>query len=146
IVRRWTAYNNCTQQHITHSQAIKLTDIQPPVLACPSDMTIGTDFWYCYANISVQKPVATDACSEITTYSLTSTGGVIVAFGDNYVINELGLGTHTITWTVYDECDNSASCSFQVTVVDNVPPVATCDAHTIVTLTNDGPQGVTLIP
>src|SRR5690606_24167477 len=22
IVRRWTAYNNCTQQHITHSQAI----------------------------------------------------------------------------------------------------------------------------
>jgi hypothetical protein len=30
-------------------------------------------------------------------------------------------------------------------VVDDVVPVANCDAHTVVALTNDGPFGITLV-
>src|SRR5690606_32194044 len=64
IIRRWTVYNGCTQQHIRSSQAIKLTDIVPPVITCPADMSVGTDFWYCYANVSVPRPPVSDACSD----------------------------------------------------------------------------------
>jgi hypothetical protein len=61
-------------------------------LTCPADFEVGTDFWYCYANVSVPKPGAVDECSEIASYSLTSTSGIVVSFGNNYVINGLELG------------------------------------------------------
>jgi len=146
ILRTWTLIDWCTLELLEGEQVIKLTDDQPPVLTCPQDFEVGTDFWYCYANVSVPKPEAYDVCSEIATYTLTSSGGTIVAFGDNYVINGLELGTYTLTWTVTDECGNSSSCSFQITVKDDVVPVANCDLHTIVSLTNDGPSGITLVP
>ncbi len=146
IVRTWTVLNWCTVELVEAVQVIKLTDNVGPELTCPADYEVGTDFWYCYANVSVPKPIAFDECSEIASYSLTSTDGTVVSFGNNFVINGLQLGTHTVTWTVYDECGNSSSCSFHITVVDDVVPVANCDLHTIVSLTNDGPSGITLVP
>jgi hypothetical protein len=62
------------------------------------------------------------------------------------VINQLPLGDHTVTWHVTDECGNHSSCSFTISVVDDVVPVANCDEHTVVALTNDGPYGITLVP
>ncbi len=146
IVRTWTVLDWCAVEIVEAVQVIKLVDNVGPELTCPADYEVGTDFWYCYANVSVPKPGAVDECSEIASYSLTSTSGIVVSFGNNYVINGLELGTHTLTWTVSDECGNSSTCSFQITVVDDVVPVANCDQHTIVSLTNDGPSGITLVP
>ncbi|HJW31353.1 MAG TPA: proprotein convertase P-domain-containing protein [Saprospiraceae bacterium] len=146
IARHWTILDWCTQQVSKGIQVIKLGDTKPPVLQCPADFTVGTDFWYCYANVSVPKPSATDACSDIVSYELSSADGYVVAFGNNYVVDQLSLGTHTLTWIVTDECGNSSTCSFHITVADDVPPVANCDLHTIVSLTNDGPKGITLVP
>ncbi len=146
IIRKWTAYDGCSGEHLVYSQIIKLTDQEPPVLTCPDDMQIGIDFWFCYANVSVPKPQVSDVCSEVVQYKLTSSGGTVISFGNNYVINELVLGTHIVTWTVIDECGNSATCNFTITVVDDVPPAVSCDLHTIVSLTMDGPQGITLVP
>ncbi|MGB4847756.1 MAG: HYR domain-containing protein, partial [Saprospiraceae bacterium] len=146
IVRTWTILDWCTQTTKECVQVIKLADDQAPIISCPSNLTVGTDFWYCYANVSVPKPTVTDACGSAWTLSLTSTGGHIVNFGNNYVLNQLPLGTVTVTWTATDECGNHSSCSFTITVVDDVVPVANCDAHTVVALTNDGPFGITLVP
>jgi len=146
IARHWSILDWCTVQTRQFIQVIKLSDTQPPVLTCPNDFEVGTDFWYCYANVSVPKPGVTDNCSEIANYYLTSSDGTVVSFGNNFVINGLGLGTHTVTWRVTDECGNSSTCSFHITVVDDVVPVANCDQHTVIALTNDGPQGITLIP
>ncbi len=146
IQRTWTILDWCTQQLVECVQIIKLTDTEGPVLTCPYDMTVGTDFWYCYANFSVPKPQAVDNCSEIESYQLIASAGTVVSFGNNFVVNNLPLGTHILQWIVSDECGNSSSCSFKVTVEDNVAPVANCDAHTIVSLTNDGPSGITLVP
>jgi hypothetical protein len=44
-----------------------------------------------------------------------------------------------------DECHNSSTCSFTITV-DLVPPVVSCHGHTIISLTSDRPNGVTLVP
>lgn len=146
IVRTWTILDWCTQTTLECIQVLKFSDDEAPILTCPDDFEVGTDFWYCYANVSVPKPVVFDACSSAYTLSLTSTTGFVVNFGNNFVINQMPLGTAVVTWHVVDECGNSSSCSFEITVVDDVVPVANCDEHTIVALTNDGPFGVTLVP
>jgi hypothetical protein len=146
IQRTWTILDWCTTQLVECVQIIKLTDTEGPELTCPDDITVGTDFWYCYSNVSVPKPQAEDACSEIESFQLIASAGTVVSFGSNYVVNNLPIGTHIMTWIVSDECGNSNSCSFKITVVDDVVPVANCDAHTIVSLTNDGPGGITLVP
>ena len=146
IVRTWTVLDWCTQTTVECVQVIKLSDDEAPELTCPNDFEVGTDFWYCYANVSVPKPSVFDACGSSYTLSLTSSAGHVVNFGNNYVINQLPLGDHLVTWHVVDECGNSNSCSFYISVVDDVVPVANCDEHTIVSLTNDGPYGITLVP
>ncbi|HJW31282.1 MAG TPA: HYR domain-containing protein, partial [Saprospiraceae bacterium] len=146
IQRTWTVLDWCTQQLVEGIQIIKLSDTEGPVLTCPADVTVGTDFWYCYSNFSVPKPLATDNCSEIESYELWASAGTVVAFGNNFVVNNLPVGTHILRWTVSDECGNSSTCSFKVTVQDDVVPVANCDQHTVVSLTNDGPSGITLVP
>ncbi|MEO5905752.1 MAG: hypothetical protein ABIQ11_03445, partial [Saprospiraceae bacterium] len=79
-------------------------------------------------------------------FDLFVSSGIIVQYGNNFVVNGLLVGTHTAIWTVTDLCGNSSTCSFTITVEDDVVPVANCDQHTIVSLTNDGPYGVTLVP
>jgi hypothetical protein len=146
ILRTWTVLDWCTQQLTEGKQIIKLSDTEGPTLVCHDDITVGTDFWYCYASVSVPKPIAYDNCSDVVTYSLESADGTVVVYGNNYVIQGLETGTHYVTWTVTDLCGNSSTCSLTITVVDNVVPVANCDAHTVVGLTNDGPLGITLVP
>jgi hypothetical protein len=146
LVRTWTILDWCTQETFECVQVLKFTDDEAPVLDCPSDITVGTDFWYCTASVSVPEPDVFDECGSSFTLTLTASGGHVVNFGNHFVINQLPLGTVTVTWTATDECGNSASCSFTVTVVDDVVPVANCDEHTIVALSNDGPFGVTLVP
>ena len=146
IIRTWTILDWCTQQTVECVQVIKITDDEAPVITCPDNITVGTDFWYCFANVSVPRPDVFDECGSSWTLSMTASSGLVVNFGNNYVINELGLGTHTVTWTATDECGNVSTCTFTITVVDDVVPVANCDEHTIVALTNDGPFGITLVP
>ncbi len=146
IVRTWTVLDWCTQTTAECIQVIKLSDNQAPVLTCPANLKVGTDFWYCYANVSVPKPGVVDICGSAYTLSLTSSAGVVVNSGNNYFINNLPVGVHTVTWRATDECGNKSSCSFTIEVEDDVVPVANCDSHTTVSLTNDGPYGITLVP
>ncbi|MEO6132136.1 MAG: T9SS type A sorting domain-containing protein [Saprospiraceae bacterium] len=146
ILRKWLVLDWCTLELVEGSQIIKLIDNQGPILTCPPNLTVGTQFWYCYANVSVPKPQAHDVCSDVIDFNLSVNGGSIVQFGNNFVINGLLIGTYTAIWIVSDGCGNSSTCSFTITVVDDVAPVANCDQHTIVALTNDGPAGLTLVP
>ncbi|MGB4846939.1 MAG: hypothetical protein WBP41_03425, partial [Saprospiraceae bacterium] len=146
ILRSWLVLDWCTLELVEASQIIKLVDNEGPILTCPSNITVGTEFWYCYANVSVPKPQAYDVCSDVVDFSLSVNGGTITQFGNNFVINGLLIGTYTAVWIVSDGCGNSSTCSFHITVVDDVAPVANCDAHTILSLTNDGPAGLTLVP
>ncbi|KXK38750.1 MAG: T9SS type A sorting domain-containing protein [Saprospiraceae bacterium] len=56
----------------------------------------------------------------------------------NYVIQGLPLGRTFLEYTIKDACGNETRCTTEVQVVDNTPPVAVCDEHTVVTLSNNG--------
>jgi len=59
---------------------------------------------------------STDNCT-ITNYSLSRT---------NFSCADIPNNTHTVTLTVTDQSGNSSQCNSTVTVVDTVPPNATC--------------------
>lgn len=146
IMRTWRVFDWCVPAVEEFIQFIILEDRQGPELICPADLTVNTSVWFCYASPIIPKPLAADACSDIKTYQLYSPEGEVQILGNLFRVNELPVGTHTLVWTVTDECHNSSTCSFNVTVVDNVPPVMACKEHLVVSLTNDRPDGITFIP
>jgi len=53
----------------------------------------------------------------------------------------LPLGAHLVTYTITDDCGNTSSCTFRLTVDDGTPPVSACDEFTQVGLGGDGLRG-----
>ena len=148
IQRDWTVLDWCTQEIVFGTQLIKLTDNEAPILDCPDDITISADPWFCLGLVNIDEPDVFDACGTATTMTPSASSGDLVPFGSFWRIENLDLGTHTITWTVEDACGNSSTCSYDITVIDDIPPVPLCDEHTIVSLTEDIDleQGLTKIP
>ena len=146
IIRTWNIMDWCAGRSTQTIQTITLSDNLGPVITCTPDMQVGTNVWFCYANVLVPKPQVTDECSPIQSYTLTCPTGTVVVNGNSYAIQNLPVGTHTATWKVTDECGNKSSCSFKIKVIDNVPPVVTCHLHTVVSLTNERSNGITLAP
>ena len=89
--------------------------------ACPSDMTVytGVNAVSCRAAVNWTPPVAMDNCSSVTTTSNFIPGA------------NFSVGTTTVTYTFKDAVNNSTTCSFNVTVIDNAPPVAKCKPFTL---------------
>ena len=136
IIRTWTVLDWCTQEVEECVQVIKLP-AAGPVLNCPDNITVGSDPWFCLADVNLPHPGVYEPCGgSAYTLSVESTQGEIVSFGSYYRVDNLPLGETRITWTAEDECGNSSTCHYTITVEDDVPPVALCDEHTIVSLTH----------
>ncbi|MFN5619901.1 MAG: hypothetical protein ACK478_01235, partial [Flavobacteriales bacterium] len=113
IERRWAAIDNCGNAAY-HTQIITVDDNTAPVFSnCPANVTV-----QCAADapamVDPSTLVATDNCDGPLTVSLFSsdTTGTIPC---NYTI--------TYTYEASDVCDNRTSCSYSVTVHDDVAPV-----------------------
>ncbi len=140
ILREWTVIDWCSGDTRTETQIIKVEDSRAPLLTCPEDMTVSTNYYDCLATVSLPDPLQlSDVCSSAT-YSVTSvTGGTLVQVGSAYQIHDLPLGgPYFITYEANDGCGNTAECTMQVTVEDQVPPLAICDQFTNVGLGDDG--------
>ncbi|WP_304199868.1 HYR domain-containing protein [Flavobacterium alvei] len=108
----------------TCTQTVTVTDATPPTIACPSNISTTTAVGVCTRLVNVPSPTIADNCSVaslswIMSGATTATG--INAIG-NYTFN---LGITTVQYTVTDSANNTANCSFTVTVNDNQPPVFT---------------------
>ncbi len=145
IVRTWKVTDWCVSRHIERVQMIHLGDHIGPVLTCPPNLTVSTGLLGCTANVIVNKPGAIDACSEIMSYQLTSIGGIIEPQGNTYILKDLPIGVSTATWKVTDECFNNSTCSFTITVVEDIPPTVSCHLHTVVGLTSYDQNGLTIV-
>ncbi len=95
-------------------EVIPVDDIAPTI-ACPADITVNTDFGVCGATVTYGTPVGEDNCTAITTLTAGLISGGLFP-----------VGTTTNIYEVLDGVGLSATCSFNVTVIDNENPVLTC--------------------
>ena len=101
----WTA-TDASNNSSSASQTVTVNDTENPVISCPTDIVLEAT---CPlgANAVYTTPVGTDNCPGATT---TRTAGL--ASGSTFPI-----GTTTVTHRVTDASGNTASCSFNVTVL-----------------------------
>ena len=107
----------------TCSQLIIVIDTVKPSISCPPDIIAITNAGCTAIGVSLGTPTASDNC-DIENITNDAPGA-------------FPIGTTVVTWTVFDESDNSSSCSQLVTVLDTIKPNIYCPS-TIVTSTNFG--------
>ncbi|MBK13027.1 MAG: hypothetical protein CL849_05790, partial [Crocinitomicaceae bacterium] len=118
IVRTWIASDDCGNT-TTHVQNITVTDDEAPeIVDMPADITKNADTGFCSTTVIWDQPTATDNC---TLESLTADH----ISGDTYDVGET-----VVTYTAKDDCGNSTSLSFTITILDVEDP-------TIVNLPSD---------
>jgi hypothetical protein len=95
------AYNNTG----TATQTVTVIDNTQPVISCPSNITVESS---CPSGAIATwtPPVGTDNCASTTTRTAGPAPGSVFP-----------IGTTTVTYTVTDASNNTASCSFTVTVL-----------------------------
>lgn len=129
VVRTFTVVDWCTNAVRNYSQVIKVEDKIPPVITCPANITVGTSLWDCEATVQLpNQVVTTDNCSSVTVNPIWDYGQ---GFGPFEGVDP---GVYGVLYRAIDACGNVGTCTMQVTVVDNVSPVAVCDNNTVVQL------------
>ncbi|MBR9921604.1 MAG: HYR domain-containing protein [Bacteroidetes bacterium] len=143
ILRTWSVYDPCEPvvagvNPLQFLQVIKVLDDAAPILTCPSNMVANAGNGDCTANVQIPVAGIEDACSSVSITTDTPNGTLNSNGG---LLTDVEIGEHTITYFTVDDCGNTSSCSFILTVEDQTAPVAICDEITEVSLTSDG-QGV----
>lgn len=119
IQRTWTAADTCGNTSVCY-QDIFVQDIEPPVFVV-SCSDIGDQLAEANNGAQYQHPdnswdvVATDN-SGVLTIEAYLTGATVS--GPHNTLNGVlfNEGLTTVTWTAMDDCGNSVSCSFTVTI------------------------------
>ena len=107
--------DNGTADPVECTFTVVVVDNEDPVITCPAPPTVYVD-----ANCSYTVPdwtgvvTATDNCSAVTVTQSVAAGTVWT------------VGTHSVTFTATDAAGNTATCTIEVTVEDNIDPVITC--------------------
>ncbi len=98
----------------TCSFSITVVETVPPVLsACPPLTIIDLPPGDCDTVVNWTPPTATDNCDLDTIITNIAPGSIFVS------------GQTTVTYTAIDAAGNTATCSFDVYVIDQIPPVIT---------------------
>lgn len=98
----------------TCSFTVTVRDTQPPSITCPANIIKQTDPNQCSAVTTYPAPTVTDNCPGLVPNCSPASGSAFPK------------GTTTVNCTVMDASNNSASCSFTVTVRDTQHPTITC--------------------
>jgi hypothetical protein len=109
----------------TGTVTVTVVDNEAPVVnTCPSNIPVGTDAGVCGAVVTYTPPTFDDNCDG------TGLSGTLIEGLDTG--ETFPVGTTTVTWEYTDAAGNGpATCSFDVTVTDNVDPIAICQDITV---------------
>ncbi|MCH2223322.1 MAG: HYR domain-containing protein [Crocinitomicaceae bacterium] len=99
---------------------VTIVDITAPVINCPSNSTVSTTTLcnYDLADFTTSV-IVTDNCDNAPIVTQSPASGT-----------PLSVGVHTITLIATDASNNSANCTFDITVEDQVAPIFTTCAST----------------
>ena len=141
VLRKWTVIDWCQTVpgfpligNWTYTQIIMINNTVLPTITkgcSTSDLTI-TQVGVCTANVNVTA-TATDDCTAPNLLKWTYTidegnnGSLEVSSGVGNSINRnFPYGTHKITWSVKDACNNVRTCNNIFTIVDDKKPTPYC--------------------
>ncbi|HUN16242.1 MAG TPA: T9SS type A sorting domain-containing protein [Saprospiraceae bacterium] len=120
----------------SHAQTIEISDMTPPTLHCPYDITISVSSGYeCFANFKLPPAIVDDHCQDSVIVDIHYQHGVLLNSNGGFI--KLPIGVHRIVYKARDICYNEDSCAMFITVVDKTPPIAICDRETVVSMTRD---------
>ncbi len=136
ILRTWRVINWCDANpqnpvFFTYVQKITLKNSTPPVFAtgcAPKTISSGND---CEAFVQ-HSVTATDDCTPASQLIYTwaydkNNNNTVDATGTGKEVGRLyPSGTHKITFTVKDGCENTATCTYLFTVKDSKAPSPIC--------------------
>ena len=128
IMRTWSIYDWCQPlgagNPYTCMQAIEIMDNTAPVILTPDDFTVsvGAD---CQAVFEIPPADYEDCSNEIEWKTLTSVG-LFDGNGGPIPNSGFSIGTQTFTYIATDACGNTATDSIEVTIIDEIIPVAVC--------------------
>ncbi len=168
VLRKWTLTDWCadnTHKVKVLYQTIEVRDTSRPLIDCPGDKeifdTISTGRYGCTANYQLPKPNTDegfsvfDNCSDwkyrvrhiphrrtqpgLQDWSGTKLLGNFRRVGEApFFATNLDLGMHWFEYEIVDDCNNKSSCVIAILVADKIAPDIVCEAHTQVSLTDDG--------
>ena len=129
ILRRWLILDWCTGDTREEIQVIKVLDKEGPEIIYPDEVEVGMTSTECKGVWPVTPPWISDNCSNEVHYTIRSSVGTVIGNEVNgFTVIDLPAGMHFVYIEASDCCGNTSIDSIKLTVVDDVPPVAICDA------------------
>ncbi len=113
---------------------VTINDDGAPTLDCPATVNVNPDPGACDASATVPAPTFSDNCGiDSLTYTVEGVTTTL-PLGNTSFTGTFDLGTTTVTYNIYDQNGNAASCTVDVIVTDNTAPTLTCPTDTTLTL------------
>lgn len=140
FMRTWKVYQEeCGMFEVTTEvQTIEIEDTQSPLIYCPDSKTVNTDGSPgCDVSLILELAEYEDDCTEVIEMDIQTPLQFLNNIDTMPTVN-LNTGVNAIVYTVYDNCDNSATCTSVITVLDNAPPTPRCDNSSVVSLRSNG--------
>jgi len=146
IYRFWLIGDECTPiedgvNPQTYTQRIRVEDKVGPQIECIDTLIVSTNANECAGEILLPVPEITDACADELDieYTVETVSGNLQNLGDNnWLLSDLQIGTHFVTYRATDGCKNTSFCVTRIVVEDQTPPIAICDQTTKVALDVNG--------
>ncbi len=108
-------------------------------ITCPPDTTVSTAMSACSQTVNDIAIVGLTDMGAVQSTAYTLTGATVADSTTNGIIDASGLDfnkdTTLVTYTVTDTLGNTASCSFEVIVIDDDAPILQCPLDTIINVT-----------
>jgi len=155
ILRTWTVLDWCTSTIVTSGvggednlQVVKILDtVKPEIQRAPFTVSANIPGIYpqsCKSQAFLKAPtLVSDNCNDVEVKIFTPVGEAIYLNGggeNGGLIPPPGLsiGVHNVTYQATDACGNQTNLTVAVSVIDDIVPIAICDAITDVNLGNNG--------
>jgi len=139
FMRTWTIYDWCepidgVNNPFTCVQIIEITDNTAPIIITPADFTVSVGD-NCQAVFEIPPASYEDCSNEITWKTLTSIG-IFNGNGGTIPAPGFSIGTQIFTYIASDACGNTSTDSIEVTIIDEITPIAVCHFDVQVMLNN----------
>ena len=126
-----TATNVCGSKDSTFT--VTVNDMEQPVFtSCPVNISAFSATNSCGNDVITVNPAYTDNCTlGATPLTWTMTGATLGSGTGNIGTHQFNVGVTSVTYKVTDASGNQATCTYNVTVTDNVFPTIACGANIV---------------